>query len=220
MPQLMALRYAAAAGQDVRGAIAYVTLEPCAHQGRTGPCCDALVAAGIGHCCGIPGRPQPAGGWLRALPDCVWLGGRRGGTRCCRITGVEHGVFQPHGARHAGCGSRWQPRSMARQRCTNHPSQWITSPAARADGHAWRARACAVLTGIGTVLADNPRLDVRPLGHAAPTPGGGADSHLLTNPNAHLFIASRACTIYAAGHFDSDFLARKAALEARGATVV
>jgi riboflavin-specific deaminase-like protein len=102
----------------------------------------------------------------------------------------------------------------------NGASQWITSPAARADGHAWRARACAVLTGIGTVLADNPRLDVRSVTTPRQPQAVVLDSHLQTNPDAHLFIASRAFTIYAAGHFDSDFLARKAALEARGATVV
>ena len=98
----------------------------------------------------------------------------------------------------------------------NGASQWITSPAARADGHAWRARACAVLTGIGTVLDDNPRLDVREV----PTPRQPhvvvVDSQLQTPPDAHLFIAGRACYIYAASQNDE----KKAALEARGATVV
>ncbi|MDB5744618.1 MAG: 5-amino-6-(5-phosphoribosylamino)uracil reductase [Polaromonas sp.] len=95
-------------------------------------------------------------------------------------------------------------------------SQWITSPEARADGHAWRARSCAVLTGIGTVLADNPRLDVRAVATPRQPQIVVVDSHLQTPLDAHLFIADRACIIYAAGQND----AKKAALEARGATVV
>ena len=102
----------------------------------------------------------------------------------------------------------------------NGASQWITSAAARADGHAWRARSCAVLTGIGTVLADNPVLNVREV----PTPRQPqlvvVDSRLQTPPDASLFIPGRTCTIYAAGTFDRKFSARKAMLEARGATVV
>jgi diaminohydroxyphosphoribosylaminopyrimidine deaminase/5-amino-6-(5-phosphoribosylamino)uracil reductase len=98
----------------------------------------------------------------------------------------------------------------------NGTSQWITSPTARADGHAWRARACAVLTGIGTVLDDNPRLDVREV----PTPRQPhvvvVDSQLQTPPDARLFMAGRACYIYAAIQNDE----KKAALEASGATVI
>jgi diaminohydroxyphosphoribosylaminopyrimidine deaminase/5-amino-6-(5-phosphoribosylamino)uracil reductase len=102
----------------------------------------------------------------------------------------------------------------------NGASQWITSPAARADGHAWRARSCAVLTGIGTVLQDDPVLNVREVTTPRQPQLVVLDSRLQTPPNATLFIAGRACTIYAAGTFDAEFAVRKAALEARGATVV
>lgn len=99
---------------------------------------------------------------------------------------------------------------------SNGASQWITSRAARADGHAWRARACAVLTGIGTVLDDNPRLDVREV----PTPRQPhvvvVDSQLQTPPGANLFIAERDCYIYTAVENSS----KKDALEARGAQVI
>ena len=97
----------------------------------------------------------------------------------------------------------------------NGVSQWITSDAARADGHAWRARSCAVLTGIGTVLQDNPRLDVRLLATVRQPHLVVVDSRLETPVDAHLFIAGRALHIYAAGQND----VKKAALEARGASV-
>ena len=98
----------------------------------------------------------------------------------------------------------------------NGASQWITGPEARADGHAWRARACALLTGIGTVLADDPRLDVREV----PTERQPAlvlvDSDLQVPLDASIFIAARALYIYAAVEND----AKKCALEALGVTVV
>ncbi len=98
----------------------------------------------------------------------------------------------------------------------NGASQWITSDAARTDGHAWRARACAVLTGIGTVLADNPRLDVRLVDTPRQPHLVVVDSRLEMPLDAHLFIAGRALYIYAAVQND----AKKAALEALGATVI
>jgi diaminohydroxyphosphoribosylaminopyrimidine deaminase/5-amino-6-(5-phosphoribosylamino)uracil reductase len=98
----------------------------------------------------------------------------------------------------------------------NGISQWITSEAARADGHAWRARACAVLTGIGTVLADDPVLNVRLVDTPRQPHLIVVDSQLEVPLDAALFIAGRACYIYAAVPND----AKRAALEARGATVI
>jgi diaminohydroxyphosphoribosylaminopyrimidine deaminase/5-amino-6-(5-phosphoribosylamino)uracil reductase len=103
----------------------------------------------------------------------------------------------------------------------NGASQWITGPAARADGHAWRARACAVLTGIGTVLADDPMLDVRELPVHRQPHLVIVDSRLETPPTARLFNATaqglpRQIWIYTA----SDDVARRQALQARGATVI
>jgi diaminohydroxyphosphoribosylaminopyrimidine deaminase/5-amino-6-(5-phosphoribosylamino)uracil reductase len=97
----------------------------------------------------------------------------------------------------------------------NGVSQWITAQAARADGHAWRARASAVLTGVGTVLEDNPRLDVRLVETPRQPHLVVVDSRLQTPPDAHIFIAGRPVWIYAAVRDE----ARAAALEARGATV-
>src|SRR5881398_1942944 len=98
----------------------------------------------------------------------------------------------------------------------NGASQWITSEEARADGHAWRARAGAVLTGIGTVLEDDPRLDVR----LVPTPRQPTavivDSRLETPPGARMFVEGRSLLIYAA----VQDAARRAVLEALGATIV
>jgi diaminohydroxyphosphoribosylaminopyrimidine deaminase / 5-amino-6-(5-phosphoribosylamino)uracil reductase len=95
-------------------------------------------------------------------------------------------------------------------------SQWITSQAARADGHAWRARACAVLTGIGTVLEDDPRLDVRLFDTPRQPRLVVVDSRLELPPTARLFEPERPVLVYGA----IDDPARQAALESRGATVV
>jgi diaminohydroxyphosphoribosylaminopyrimidine deaminase/5-amino-6-(5-phosphoribosylamino)uracil reductase len=97
----------------------------------------------------------------------------------------------------------------------NGQSQWITSPEARADGHAWRARACAVLTGIGTLLQDDPRLDVRLVETPRQPYHIIVDSRLQTPPGANIFKGGGPVWIYTATH-DT---AKEAALLALGATV-
>lgn len=218
--EVVALRAAQAAGHDVRGAVAYVTLEPCAHQGRTGPCCDALTSAGIARVVASVEDPNPlvAGqgfARLRAAGVQVEVGPGAAAARELNIGFFSRMVR----------GTPWVRLKVAASldgttALHNGTSQWITSPAARADGHAWRARACAVLTGIGTVLADDPVLNVREVATPRQPHLVVVDSHLQTPPDASLFIAFRACIIYAAATFDVDFSARKAALEAQGATVV
>ncbi len=163
--EIMALRDAQARGHDVRGATAWVTLEPCAHHGRTGPCCDALAAAGIARVVAALTDPNPkvAGQGMARL--------QAAGAQVQTLATDDPLALQ---ARELNIGffSRmerglpWVRMKIAasidgQTALANGQSQWITGPEARADGHAWRARACAILTGIGTVLEDDPQLNVR-----------------------------------------------------------
>jgi diaminohydroxyphosphoribosylaminopyrimidine deaminase/5-amino-6-(5-phosphoribosylamino)uracil reductase len=214
--EIMALRDAAQRGLSVAGATAYVSLEPCAHQGRTGPCCEALISAGIKRVVASLADPNPlvAGQGFERL----------------RAAGVE--VLVGPGASESfelniGFFSRmlrktpWVRMKLAasldgKTALTNGLSQWITGEAARADGHAWRARACALLTGVGTVLQDKPRLDVRGIDTPRQPTLIVVDSRLQTPPDAALFEAERQVIFYAAvPHAE-----RQRALEARGATVI
>ncbi len=163
--EIMALRAAQAAGASTQGATALVTLEPCSHHGRTPPCCDALMAAGVARV-------------VVALPDPNPLVGGQGIERL-RAAGVavevlptDHPLAVASRELNIGflhrmaTGLPWVRLKVAASldgttALANGVSQWITGPAARADGHAWRQRAGAVLTGMGTVAADDPRLDVR-----------------------------------------------------------
>lgn len=214
--EIMALRDAAAQGHSVEGATAYVTLEPCSHHGRTGPCCDALIAAGIKKVVASIADPNPlvsGQGFarLRAAGVEVEVGPGAAESRELNIGFFSRMIRKTPWVRMKMAASLDGTTAL-----TNGQSQWITSPQARADGHAWRARACAMLTGIGTVLQDNPRLDVREVATPRQPHIVIVDSRLQTPLDAHLFIAGRACIIYAAVQND----AKKAALEARGATVV
>ena len=214
--EIVALRDAASKGHSVEGATAYVTLEPCCHHGRTGPCCDALIKAGIKKVVASIADPNP-------------LVSGQGFARL-RAAGVEVEVgtgAQESRALNIGFFSRmirktpWVRMKLAasldgKTALENGKSQWITSQAARADGHAWRARSCAILTGIGTVLEDNPRLDVRLVDTPRQPHLVLVDSRLEIPLDANLFIAGRALYIYAATKNDE----KKRALEARGATVV
>ena len=151
----------ARAGTDASGATAYVTLEPCSHTGRTGPCADALIEARVARVVCAVTDPNP-------LVDGT-------GIRRLRESGVDVtvGVLEASAAAlNPGYRSRMtRGRPLVRSKLAasldgrtalaNGESQWITGEAARRDVHRWRARASAVLTGIGTVLADDPGLDAR-----------------------------------------------------------
>lgn len=214
--EVMALRDAQARGHDVRGATAWVTLEPCAHTGRTGPCCDALAAAGIGRVVASLGDPNPlvAGqGFdrLRAAGVVVEVGPGADQAREQNL-GFFSRMLR---------GTPWVRLKVAASldgttALDNGASQWITSELARADGHAWRARASALLTGIGTVLEDDPRLDVRLVDTPRQPALAVVDSRLELPLDAKLLQPKRPLWVYTAST-DAD---RRAALEARGATVI
>lgn len=159
--EIGALRDAKVRGHDVTGATIYVTLEPCSHFGRTPPCVDAVLAARPARVVVAIGDPNPL------------VNGQ--GLARLRTAGIHvtTGVCEQEAlALNAGFISRmsrglpWVWMKMAasldgRSALHNGMSQWITGPQARADGHRWRARSCVVLTGMGTVLKDNPLLNVR-----------------------------------------------------------
>jgi diaminohydroxyphosphoribosylaminopyrimidine deaminase/5-amino-6-(5-phosphoribosylamino)uracil reductase len=159
--EVQALRDAAARGHDVRGATAYVTLEPCNHHGRTPPCSDALVAAGLGRVVAAMADPNP----LVSGQGLAKLQAAGIAVSCGELANEAYEMNIGFFSRMRR-GLPWVRMKTAASldgmtALHNGQSQWITGEAARADGHAWRARACAILTGIGTVKADDPQLNVR-----------------------------------------------------------
>lgn len=185
--EVEALQDARRRGNDVRGATAYVTLEPCSHFGRTPPCAMALIDAGIGCVVAAVEDPNPR------------VAGR--GLAMLREAGVDVrcGLLRQAAAdANAGFFSRMtRGRPLVRVKIAasldgrtaleNGESKWITGEAARADGHAWRARACAILTGIGTVRADDPLLTARGDAVARQPLKVVADSACAIDPGARLF---------------------------------
>ncbi|NCT83452.1 MAG: bifunctional diaminohydroxyphosphoribosylaminopyrimidine deaminase/5-amino-6-(5-phosphoribosylamino)uracil reductase RibD [Comamonadaceae bacterium] len=161
--EVMALRDAAARGHEVRGATAVVTLEPCSHHGRTPPCCDALIAAGIARvvCAVQDPNPQVAGQGLARLRAAGVAVELADAAIAAAAQEINIGFFSRMQRGRPFVRLKSAVSLDGRTALPDGRSQWITGEAARADGHAWRKRAGAVLTGIGTVLADDPRLDVR-----------------------------------------------------------
>ncbi len=224
--EIMAMQEATRQGHNLKGATVYVTLEPCAHQGKTGPCCDALVKAQVGKVVAALSDPNPlvAGKGFEKLSAA--------GIQVSLGDGAQLATQQNLGFHSRMTRQRpWVRMKIAasldgQTALQNGKSQWITGTDARADGHAWRARACAILTGIGTVLQDDPLLDLRlwsGLGTQARLPHLViVDSRLETPPNAKLFQHTepqantpRQIWIYAA----VDHPEKRAALEAKGAHV-
>lgn len=159
--EVMALRAARQAGHDVRGATAYVSLEPCAHHGRTPPCCDALIDAGIARVVVALEDPFPqvSGAGLARLRDAgVQV---EVGLLAAQARDINIGFLSRVRRKRPWVRLKVAASLDGRTALNNGASQWITGSQARADGHAWRRRAGAVLTGIGTVQDDDPRLDVR-----------------------------------------------------------
>jgi diaminohydroxyphosphoribosylaminopyrimidine deaminase/5-amino-6-(5-phosphoribosylamino)uracil reductase len=185
MPHAEALALKAA-GARSRGATLYASLEPCSHHGRTPPCVDAIVAAGVKRVVAAVQDPNPkvAGAGLAKLHAAgiaVEQGLREDEARELNI-----GFF----ARMIR-GRPWVRMKIAasldgRTALANGTSQWITGEGARADGHRWRARACAVLTGFGTVRDDDPQLNVRGVDTPRQPLKIVVDSKFETSPSARL----------------------------------
>jgi diaminohydroxyphosphoribosylaminopyrimidine deaminase/5-amino-6-(5-phosphoribosylamino)uracil reductase len=205
----------AAAGNRARGATAYVSLEPCVHQGRTGPCTEALIKAGVARVVAAMQDPNPL------------VSGK--GSERLRQSGiaVETGLLAEE-ARELNVGfvSRmtrglpWVRVKVAasldgKTALANGRSQWITGEEARRDGHHWRARACAVLTGAGTVRDDDPRLTVRDVPTTRQPLRVIVDSRLETPPTAKILEGGG--VLVAAARDDR---ASIAALKAKGAEVI
>ncbi len=203
------------AGDRARGAALYVNLEPCSHHGRTPPCVDAIVASGIKRVVAAMQDPNPkvAGSGFAKL-------------RTAGIT-VEHGLKEDE-ARELNIGfvSRmargrpWMRMKIAasldgRTALANGKSQWITGEAARLDGHRWRARACAVLTGFGTVRDDDPQLNVRGVDTPRQSLKIVVDSKFETSPSARLLKQGKTLVVGAVNDAK-----RIASLREAGAEVV
>ena len=203
-------------GHDVRGSTVYVSLEPCSHFGRTPPCATALSEAKVARVIAAVEDPNPlvSGRGLEML--------RNGGVD------VRCGLLEQEAADvNAGFFSRmirgrpWVRLKIAasldgKTALTNGVSRWITSDDARRDGHAWRARACAVLTGIGTVQADNPQLNVRLVETSRQPLRVLVDSRLEVDPAAHIFDGDGQVLVACA----VKKLALEAALVQRGAEIL
>ncbi len=201
----------------MRGATAYVTLEPCSHHGRTPPCSEALIAAGLGRVVAAMVDPNPlvAGRGLAQL-EAAGIA-VRSGIMAREAQELNIGFFS-----RMVRGRPWVRLKVAASldgvtALASGESQWITGAEARADGHAWRARACAIVTGIGTVKADNPQLTVRGLATPMQPRRVIVDSRLEIDPDAHI-LQGEPCWIVAAAGQPGD--EKAAALRAAGHEVL
>ena len=203
------------AGAAAHGATAYVSLEPCVHHGRTGPCAEALVNAGVARVVAAMQDPNPlvAGKGLARLE-------KAGVASECGLLEDEARELNIGFISRMACGRPWVRMKLAasldgKTALNNGKSQWITGGAARRDGHAWRARACAVLTGIGTVKDDDPQLTVREVETTRQPLRAVVDSRLETPLTAKILEGGG--VVVAAAVNDAG---RIRALQAKGAEVV
>ena len=214
------------AGADaVKGSTLYVTLEPCSHQGRTPPCAGLVVAEGVARVVAAMEDPNPkvAGqgfAKLRAAGIDVRVGLLEADARELNIGFISRMTR----------GLPWVRLKVAasldgKTALANGQSQWITGPEARRDGHAYRARSCAILTGIGTVLEDDPQLNVREVVTPRQPLKIIVDSNLQTPPDAKILNEGKVLIVCAvedaAGpEIGSGASARRAALRDKGFEVL
>ena len=204
-----------AAGEQARGATAYVTLEPCSHHGRTPPCAEALIAAGVAHVVAAMQDPNPqvSGRGLALLRDA-------GIAVDCGVLGSQAQELNIGFVSRMTRGRPWLRLKLAasldgKTALENGASQWITGTEARQDGHRFRARACAILSGIGTVRDDDPQLNVRGVETERQPLKVVLDSRLELPLNAKLLNGGSVLVVCAL-----DDAARSAALRQRGAEVL
>jgi diaminohydroxyphosphoribosylaminopyrimidine deaminase/5-amino-6-(5-phosphoribosylamino)uracil reductase len=203
-----------AAGERSKGATAYVTLEPCSHHGRTPPCANALIDAGVARVVAAMRDPNPqvAGRGLELLT----LAGISVQTGLLETEARELNIGFISRMTRARPWVRLKTASSldGKTALLNGESKWITGPAARADVQRWRARACVILTGSGTVLADDPQMNVRDLQTTRQPLKVIVDSRLSTPPSAKILHGGAfiACA-------EADYL-RRTALEAAGAQIL
>ena len=208
-----AIAEANARGLNLRGATAYVTLEPCNHQGRTPPCARALIEAGVARVVIAMADPNPtASGGMQALREA-------GITVECGLLQAEAEALNPGFIARVTRQRPWVRMKIAasldgRTALVDGRSQWITGAAARQDGHQWRARACAILTGIGTVRDDDPQLNVRDVDTTRQPLRVVIDSRLETPLSARILQGSKTLLLSAI-----DDPAREAAYAVRGVEV-
>ena len=197
--EIAALRDAAAHGESTLGATAHVTLEPCSHHGRTPPCCEALIQAGIARVVMAVEDPNPrvaGGGAARLRGAGVSVETDATLAEDCRELNI--GFFSRMLRGRPWVRLKAAVSMDARMALNNGASQWLTGALARADGHAYRRRAGAVLTGVGTVLADDPRMDVRWVSTAVQPLRVLVDSTLRTPATARLLQPPGRVRIYSA----------------------
>ena len=185
------------AGAQAAGATVYVNLEPCSHQGRTPPCVEALKKAKVKRVVAAMRDPNPQAAGGGAALEAAGIG-------------FEHGLLEDE-ARELNIGfvsrmTRGRPWVRLKAAATldgrtalpDGSSQWITGAEARRDGHRWRARACAILTGVGTVRADDPRLTVREIATPRQPLRVIVDSRLETSPGARILEGDKVLVFAAA----------------------
>ena len=184
--EVQALANAKTLGNDVAGSTIYVTLEPCSHTGRTPPCVDALIAAKPAKVIVAMSDPNPlvAGKGLEKL--------RAAGIEVqCGLLESEAQALNRGFISRMTRGLPWVRMKIAasldgKTALPDGQSQWITGPLARADGHHWRAQACAIVTGVGTVKEDDPSLNVRDIDTQRQPVRIIIDSKLDTPPTAKI----------------------------------
>ena len=212
--EIMALENA---GDASIGATAYVTLEPCCHHGRTPPCTDALIAAGIQRVVVAATDPNPAvaGAGERQLKDAgvaVLTGLLEAESRALNI-----GFLQRMQSNRPYLRTKIAVSLDGRTALANGESKWITGESARADVQRWRARSSAIVTGIGTALADDPLLTVRAeeLGAVEPPARILLDSTLRIPASAQIFRSPGSVRIFCTDAHDD----KVSSIEAAGAVV-